>query len=148
MRLMAGVAEGASGVFDSSDLGEPGGFGGILLMAAAAEVGDVGKLRDVGGRIVGMLGEGAVAGFAVDAGMFAGSLDLGHFVVAHDAGVLAGVGDGFLANEVEGAGPVVAVLAEAFRDDGGTDGEEQRKSREKDDGGADEMGPLPEYAAH
>ena len=56
--------------------------------------------------VVGVFGLGAVAGFAGDMGVRAGGADFGLILVAEDAGVLAGVGDGLGADGVEGAGPV------------------------------------------
>jgi hypothetical protein len=41
--LVAGVAEHASRVLGGDDLGEALGFGGVLFVTAAAEVGDFGK---------------------------------------------------------------------------------------------------------
>jgi len=97
------------------------GFGGVFFVTAPAEVGDIGKLGLEGAGIVcaRMLGLGTMAGFASDVGVLAGSTGLGLIVMTHDAGILPGVADGMGADQVERARPVVAVLAEILRDDGG-----------------------------
>ena len=42
MGLVTSIAGHTAGVLSSHDLGKSGGFGGIFLMAAAAEGGDIG----------------------------------------------------------------------------------------------------------
>jgi len=130
--LMAGVAEHAAGVFRRMDLWEALRFGGVLFVAAAAETGHIGEFGLERGRVIGlgMSGLRTVAGFARHVGVTPGSADLGLIFVTEDAGVLAGVGDGTRADQVEGGGPVVAVFAEAFRDDGRADDEEESKDGE------------------
>ena len=54
-------------------------------------------------------------------------------VVAEDAGGLAGVRDGVFADGGEGAGAIVAVLAEVFGDDGAADDDEQSEADQQDD---------------
>src|SRR5262245_27980980 len=81
----------------------------------------------------------AVAGFAGDMRVAAGGADFGLVVVTEDAGVLAGVGDGARANHIEGGGPVVAILAEAFRDDGSADHEKESQRGDEDEGRTDEV---------
>src|ERR1035438_3864667 len=93
VRLMARIAGHAAGVFGGGHLREVGGLGGVLFVAPAAEVGDIGQLGDVGGGVGGMLGEGTMAGFAGDVGVLAGGAGFGLVIVAHDALVLAGVGE-------------------------------------------------------
>ena len=137
MRLVTGVAGRAAGVLGGDDLGEPLGLGGVLFVAAAAEVGDVGKFGDDGAGVVGVGGKGTVAGFAGDVGVLAGGASLGFVIMAQDAGVLSGVGDGALADGVQGAGAVVAVLTEVFRDDGAADGQEEAESGEENEGRAE-----------
>jgi hypothetical protein len=82
---------------------------------------------------------GAVAGLARDVGVASGGADFGLIVMAHHAGVLSGIGDRARADHIESGGPVVAVLAEAFGDDGGADDEEEAESGEEDQGRADEV---------
>jgi hypothetical protein len=141
MGLVAGVAEHTTGVFGGNHLGEACGFGGILLMAAAAEVGDVGELGFEGGRVAG-LGVGGlrtVARLAGDMGMAAPGAHFGLIVVTQDTGILSGVGDGTRADQVECGGPVVAVLAESFGNDRGADHQKKAENGEEDEGRADEM---------
>ena len=141
MRLVALVAEHAAGVFRGDDLGEAFGLGGVLLMTASAEVGHIGKGGFLRGGIVGfgVGGLGAVAGFAGDMRVAAGGANFGLLVVTEDAGILSGVRDGTRANHVEGGGPVVAILAESFRHDGGPDDEKESQRGEEDEGRTDEV---------
>ena len=147
MRLVAGVAEGATGMLGSDHLGEPLGFGRILFMTAPAEAADLGEFGDDGAGVVGVLGEGAVAAFAGDVGVFAGGACFGLVVVARDAGILAGEGDGPLADGGEGTRTVVAVLSKVLGDDGAAEHEEEADSSEQNDGGAEQMSRFMEQAA-
>jgi len=141
MGLMARIAKHAAGVLRSNDLGESFGFGRVLLVAAAAEIGDVGELGLVGRGVVGvgMRGLRAMAGFAGDMGVPAGGAGLGLIVVAQDTGILARVGDRALTDHVEGAGAVVAVLAESFRDDGGAYNQKETEPGQEDESRANQM---------
>jgi len=85
-------------------------------MAAAAQVGHIGELGFVGGRIVGVDGQRSVAGFAGNVGMLTGGPGGGLLVVAHDAGILPSEGDGVLADQFKRARPVVAILPEGLWD--------------------------------
>jgi hypothetical protein len=145
--LVARIAEHAAGVFGGDHLREGLRLGGVLFVAAAAEVGDIGELGDVGGGVIGMPGEGTVAGFAGDVGVLTGGASFGLVIVAHDALVLAGVRNGALAGFEQGGGAVVAVLAEGLGDDYGTYDEEDTKRGEKDNRGADEVSGIGEEAA-
>jgi hypothetical protein len=128
MGLVTSIAGHTAGVLSSHDLGKSGGFGGIFLMAAAAEGGDIGQLRLDGRGIIGMLSVRTVAGFAGYAGMLAGSPNLGLIGVAKDAGVLSGVGEGMGAHHRQSPGPIVAVLAKRLRNDSATDEQEDAKT--------------------
>ena len=150
MGLVARVAEHPAGVLGGGDLGEAFGFGSVLLMAAAAEVGHVGELGFCGGGVggIGMGGLGTVTGLAGDVGVTAGGADFGLILVAQDTSILAGVGDGARADELERGRPVMAILAEAFGDDGGTHNEEEAEGGEKDERGTDEMPGVAEETSH
>jgi hypothetical protein len=147
VRLVAGVAGSAAGMFRCDNLRKPLGLGCVLFVADAAEAGDLRELGDDGAGIVGMLGERAVAAFAGYVGVFAGGAGFGLVVVAQDAGILAGVGDGTLADGGQGAGAVVAVLSEVLGDYRRSDGEENADSGEQDEGGSDQMSRIMEQAA-
>lgn len=147
MRLVTGVAEGAAGVLGGDHLGEPLGLGRILFMTAPAEAADLGQFGDDGAGIVGVLRQRTVAAFAGNVGVFAGGSSFGLIVMAHHAGILAGEGDGPLADGGEGARTVVAVLSEVFGDDGATQHEEEADSGEQNDGGADEMSRVMKQTA-
>ena len=77
MRLVAGLAGDAVGVFGGIHLGKVFGLGGTGCMAANAEQGGVGLAGSMR-WIVGVLGERAVAGLAVHVGVFAGAFCLGN----------------------------------------------------------------------
>ena len=126
-------------MFGGDHLGEPFGFGRILLMAAAAEVGDVGEGGLERAGIVGVFGLGTVAGFARDVGVFAGRAFLGGVFMAQHTGVLTGESDGMLADGGQGAGTVVAVLAEVPGDHRAANGEEEAHRGEKNDGGSNQV---------
>ena len=146
--MVTGVAKSAAGVFGGHHLGKTLGLGRILLMATAAKISHIGKLRNVSRRVGGMTGQRTVAGFAGDVGVFACGAGLGFVVVAHDAGVLAGIRDGVLAHEVERTGAVVPVLAKGLGNDGAADDEEKRQAGQQDQGGTNQMGPITEYTVH
>lgn len=111
VRLVAVVALGAAGMFRGHDLREPTGFGRVLLMAAAAEIGHVRKFGN-DGWVVGMRRLRSVTGLARDVGVLTGFAGVDLFVMAHGAGYLAGVRNGVLADKIERGWPVVAVPAE------------------------------------
>jgi len=147
MRLVTGVAKGAAGVLAGDHLGEPLGLGRILFMTAPAEAADLGQFGNNGAGIVGVLGERTVAAFAGDVGVFACGACFGLVVMAHHAGILAGDGDGPLADGGKGARTVMAVLSEVLGDDGAAQHEEEADSGEQNDGGADEMSRVMEQTA-
>jgi hypothetical protein len=90
------------------------GLGGIFFMTAPAKIGDIRQLRDVSRGVFGMLCQRTVAGLTSDMGVFARGANLGLVVMAHYTGVLPGIGDRVLANQIERPGAVVAVLAKGF----------------------------------
>ena len=147
MRLMTGVAGHPAGVLGGDHLWKTAGLGGVLFMAAPAEIGDIRAFRDVGGGIVGVLGEGPVAGLAGDVRMLAGFAGVSLVVVAHDAGILAGIGDGPLPYGGERARAVVAVLAEVLGDHRAADRQEKAESGQEDDGRANEMSRVVKQTA-
>lgn len=134
---MAAIAEHAAGVFGGGHLGEPFGFGRVLFVAAAAEVGDVGQHGFVGGGIVDMLCLRAVACLAGDVGVFAGGAGFPFVFVAEQAHVLAGEGDGPLADGIERAGAIVAVPAEVLGYDGSANNEKKTEPGDEHEGGSD-----------
>jgi len=128
MGLMAGVAKRAAGMFGGVHLRKIFGLGGVLLMAAAAENRDIGKLGYVRLRVIGMLCQGTVASLAGDVGVFAGGPGFGLVVMAQDAGILPGKRDGMAADEIEGARTVVAVLPEGLGNHGAPHDQKNRQS--------------------
>jgi len=111
---MAGVAGDVPHVFRGHDLREAHGLGRVFFMAAAAKLASIRELRFHRARIGGVPGLRPMAGFAGYVGMRTGRTRLGFVIVAAQAGVLAGVGDGVLADGVQRPRPVVSVLAEGF----------------------------------
>jgi hypothetical protein len=145
---MAGVADHSAGVLGGGDLRELRGLGRVLFMAADAQGGHIGQLGSDGAGVVGVLGEGSVAGLAGDVGVLAFGAGLYLVIVAYGALLLSGVSDRTTFDEVEGAGAVVAVLSEACGDDGAAERDEQRKSYENNDCGSDEVPGILKELTH
>src|ERR1035438_4288271 len=139
--LMARVTKRAAGMLRGDHLRKVLGLGGVLFVAAPAEIGNIGQGRLMRRRVVGV-GMGrlrTVARFAGDMGVLAGGARLGLLVVAHHAGVLAGERDGVLADDVERRCVIVTVLAESLRDQRGADQQKGGESNDQNDSGANEM---------
>ena len=141
VRLVAAVAKHPAGVFGGCNLRKVNRLGCIFLMAAAAEISHVGKGRLVrrwvwGGSVRRLR---PMAGFAGDMSMFAGRARFGLIVVAQDARILAGIGDGPLANHLERPGTVMPILAEAFGDHGGAHCQKQTERSEQHNRGANQV---------
>ena len=66
MRLVAGIAELTAGMLLGVDLRKTLGLGDVFGVAANAEMSDAGELGFYARGIVGVFGQRAVAGFAVD----------------------------------------------------------------------------------
>jgi len=101
-------------------------------MAAAAQVGDIGQFGNVRRRVIRVLRQCAVARFTGHVGVFACGSGLGLVIVTHDAGILPGEGYGVLANQVEGARPVVTILPESLGNDSAADDQKERQSGQQD----------------
>jgi len=119
-------------------------FRGVFLMAAPAEVRGVGKLGNVRCRIVGVLCQGAVAGFTGDVSVFARGSDRGLLVVTHHAGILPGKGDRVLANQIEHAWAIVTILSEGLGNNGAPDKEENQKTGQQNQSWPNQMGRIIE----
>jgi len=145
--LMAVVAGHAAGVRGCYHLRKVLRFGGVLLVAAAAQVSDLGQFRNVRRGVVGMLRQWAVAGFAGYMGVFAGGSGFAFFVVTKHTGVLPCEGYRMLADQVERARPVMAILSESLGDNGATDDEKDCQSGQQDQGWPHEMSGIAEQAA-
>ena len=141
MGLMALGTERAAGMLGRDYLGKSLGFGGVLFVAAPAEIGDVGQCWLVGRRVVrvGVGGLRAVARFAGNMSVAAGGARFGFVVVAHHAGILAGEGNGVLADDAERRRVIMPVLAESLRDQSSADQQEGPKPYDENHGGADKM---------
>lgn len=147
MRLMTGVAGCAPGVFGGSDLWEALWFGRVLLVAAAAESGDIRQLRFERRRVFGMPGLGPVTGLAGDVGVPACGADFGLILVAENAGFLAGKRDRPLADHLQGTRAVVTVLPECLGDDCMAHQQKDPERCEENDRRSQQMGGISNQPA-
>ena len=143
MRLVAGIAQHAAGMLGRDHLREALGLGRVLFMAAPAEVGYIGEDRLVGGRVVGMLRQRPVTGFAGHVGVLSGGARLALVVMTHQTHILAGESDGFRPDQRQRLGAVMAVLAESFRHHGGADGQKEAEAENKNYCRTYEMARVP-----
>jgi hypothetical protein len=146
--LVAGVAERSAGVLRGHHLGKALRFRRVLLVAAAAEISDLGQFGNVGRGVVGVLGQRTVAGFTGHVGVLAGGPCFRPVFVAQDACLLPGEGDRVLTHQVESARPVVPILAERLGDYGAADGEEDRQSSKQNERGSNQMSGITKQTAH
>jgi hypothetical protein len=137
--VVTGFAGQAVGVRGWIYLREGFWLGGAGGMAAGAEYGGIEFRRDDAGGIGGMFGEWPVAGFAIDASMFAFALGVLNIGVAIDAGLVACEGDGMGGYFADGRGAVVAILAEGLRNDEAPHDEENEEGDYEESGKAEEM---------
>ena len=128
VRLMALVADHASGMLGGCHLGKVPRFGCILFVATPAEIRDVRQLGNVRRGVVGVFRQWAMARFARDVSMLAGCARLRFTIVAENAGVLAGIRDGPLADHSERPRAIVAILPEGFRHNRAAHREENTES--------------------
>lgn len=142
MRLVTGIAGNAAGVLSRVHLREVFGASGAGPMAAFAESRHLG-LAGIDGRIVGMLGERTVAGFAVDVGVHPRGFGLRDIGMAGFAGLMTGEVEGFGRDFCDGCAAVVPVLSEAVRDDRGANDYEGQRAGEIDSGQTEEMSRIP-----
>jgi hypothetical protein len=89
-------------------------FGDILFMASRAEHSRIRQLRHYRSRILGVLGERTVAGFAVHARVFPSLLHLQHVAMAIFTGVVTGIRDRLRRKFSQRISPIVAVLSKAL----------------------------------
>lgn len=139
MRLMASVAKHALGMRGGLHLGKIPGFGGVFLMTAPAQVGNVGQLGHIVHGIVCMFGQWTVAGFASYPRVLAAIVDLRLLLVTNGTLTAAGVSNRSGGNRVERVAAVVPVLAKAFGDHDGANNQEEHQSSQQDECGANQM---------
>jgi hypothetical protein len=120
------------------DLREAFGFGGAGGMAANAEDCCV-EFRGSDGGVVGVFGQGAVASFAVDVGVFAGGFGGEDIGVAGFAGLMAGKVDGFGGYLGDCGSAVMAILSEGPGHDEVADHEKHREGDDEEKGKSKEM---------
>jgi len=134
--LMALVAEHAAGMLGGHHLGEAAWLGCVFLVAAPAEIGDVGQLRYVRRRIVGVLRQRPVTGFACHVSVLAGCTCFGLIIVAKNTGVLPRVRDGMLPDQCKRTRTKVAVLPKGFGDNRAAHHQEYRQTGQQNQGRA------------
>jgi len=98
-------------------------------------------------RVVGVLRQWTVAGFAGHMGVFAGGPAFGLVIVTEHAGVLPREGYRVLANQVERPRPVVPILPKSSGDDGAADDEKDCQSGDQHQGRPQEMSRIAEQTA-
>ncbi len=129
------------------DLGEGLRLGTVGLVATGADDGGIELGRFHGGRVVSMPGLGSVASFAGDDDVLALLLLVYNVGMAGLAGVMAGEGDRPRRCLGDGSAAIVAVLAEAARDDGGAQEKECDHCDRHDGGEPDEVFDVLEQVA-
>jgi len=145
---MALIAGHAAGMLGGNHLGEVARLGRVLFVAAPAEVGDVGQLRNVRRRIVCVLRQGPMTGFAGYVSVFAGGAGCAFVNVADNAGSLPGVSDGMLPDQGKRAGAIVAVLSKRFGDNRAAHHQKCGHTGQQNQGRANQMTSVPQQTAH
>ena len=138
MRLVAGFAGNAAGVLVGVDLREVFGFGGAGSVALDAEDGGV-QLGRGDRRIVGVVGQRTVAGFAIDVGVLAGLLGVEDVRVAGLAALVAGEVDGLGCDLGYGCAAIVAILSERLGDDEVANHEKHHKGDDEQESESEKM---------
>ncbi len=146
MRLVTSVANHALGVRHRIHLGKSLGLGGVLFMAAPAEVGHVRQLGNIGNGIVRVFGQGAVAGLAAHARVLPRVMHLGFIGVAEGALACPRIGNRQGGDHVKRTRPVVSILPKVFGHHGGADNEEDDDSRQQDQRGSNQVCRISEKA--
>ena len=136
---MTAVAELAARVFLGVNLRETLRLGDIFGMTANAKVYDVGLSRRETSGIVGMFGEGPVAGLAIDLGVDTVSFGVGYIGVTALAGLVTGVGERTRSDLRQGFTPVVPVPAKAFREESAAQDNKENQAGKENRGHAKQM---------
>ena len=142
--MVAGLAGEASRVLSRSHLWEVLGLGGAGSMAAYTQHGSVKFERLNGCGIGGMLGQRAVASFAMDTGVHSGLLLCCDVRVAGFACGLSGEVNWPGSDLGDGRSAIVSVLSEALRNDEVASDQEQDKHHRKEKGESEKMFRIPE----
>ena len=125
-------------------LGEALGLGGILFVAAPAKVGHLRQLGYVGSGVVSVLGQRPVTGFAGDIRMLAATVHFAFLIVALEALLVAGIGDGASADHFERARPIVPIFPKVFRHYHSPNQQEHHQPGNQDQRGANQVSGIPE----
>ena len=128
------------------DLGEGFGFGAVGLVTAGAGDGGVELGGLHGGRIVGVLALGSMAGFAGDDDVLAELFLIDHVGVTCLADIVAGEGRGAGSDLRDGGAAIVSILAETVGNDNGAQANERDQGDGHDDRKPDEMFDVLEQA--
>ena len=114
MRLMTALADDPARVLGAGHLRKGFRLGDVLFMAARAEHRGIGQLRYHRTRVLGVLGQRAMAGFAVDAHMLARFLYGQHVAVTVFTGLVTGKDDWFGSKLGQRGAAIVAILSKAL----------------------------------
>jgi hypothetical protein len=145
---MALIADHAAGMLGGGHLGKGSWLGRVFFVAAPAEAGDVGQLRNVRRGIVGMLRQSAMTGFARYVSVLAGCARFGLVIMAEHAGVLPRVSDGPLPDQGERTGAIVTILSKRFGDNRAAHHQKNGKTGQQNQGRANQMTCVPHQTAH
>ncbi len=143
---MAGVALHIAHVVLRIHLRKPCGFGDIGLVAAGTQGEGLGKLGNYIGRVGGMLGQRAMAGFAVDARVFAGFLQFQDISVTVFTGLVSGEARFASRKFFQRVAAIVTVFSETFGNEVCPKREEDDNSKEEDGGEPQKMLDIFEFA--
>jgi len=141
---MASITEHTLRMRNCFYLGKIPGLGGILFVAAPAQIRDIGQLRHVRNRVFRMLGQRAMAGFATNSGMLSTVMHFGLLVMTHGALTVAGISNGARRYHIERSGAVVSVLPKALGHHGSADYQEKNHSGQQDQRGSNEVSGITE----
>ena len=144
---MALVAGHAAGMLGGHNLGKSSWLGGVFFVATPAEVGDVGQLRNVGHRVIGVFRQWAVAGFASDVRVTTGCASFAFVLMTEQAGILAGKGHGVCASGIQRRRPVVAILPECLGNHYRTDDQENAQRGQQNQRRPEKMARIMEKLA-
>ncbi len=144
MRLVAGLARKAAGVLIRFHLREGLRSGRAGRMTADAEGCGIELGRMDRAWVAGMIGEGTMAGFAIDVGMLACLLDLEDVGMTGFACLMTREVDGTSGNLSNGGATVVTVFAEALRHNEMTDHQKDREADDEQKSKPEKMSRIPE----
>ena len=148
MGSMAVHAGALRGVLRNHHPGEARRLGAVRLVAHEADAARIGPNRLLGGRILGVTGERAVAGLASHPRVLARAKKVGFLGMAVGASRPPGIDEGSLAVGFQGGHAKVAVNAEARGNEEGTEDQEHREAPGKQQGHSNQVLTIPQRPPH